>query len=106
MPKSKQVLILLISSMVWVTTASHAQEVNAKPRATQQHLVHIVMINMSGKSREVHLRKTVVPLPVAQRVALQVAQGEIIKITSSTDQAIARVITAASSDEGRTIPVD
>jgi hypothetical protein len=106
MPKTKQVLILLISSMVWLNGASYAQAANAKPRASQQHLVHVVMINMSGKSREAHVRDTVVLLPVAQRVALQVPQGECIKITSSTDQTIARVITAASTDNGRTIPVN
>jgi hypothetical protein len=106
MSKTKKVLMMLIFNMVWLNGASHAQDINAKPRATQQHLVHIVMINMSGKSREAHVRDTVVPLPVAERVALQVPPGENIKITSNTDRTIARVITAASTDEGRTIPVD
>jgi hypothetical protein len=78
----------------------------SNPRMTQQHLVRIVMINMSGKSREVHLRDTVITLPVAERVALQVPQGESIKITSSTDRRVARVIAVASTDAGRTIPVD
>jgi hypothetical protein len=64
------------------------------------------MINMSGKSREAHLRDTVITLPVGERVALQVPPGESIKITSSTDQRLARVIAVASTDAGRTIPVD
>jgi len=106
MSNTKKVLSMLISSMVWMNSAIHAQAINAKPRATQQHLVHIVMINMSGKSREARVGDTVVPLPVAERVALQVPQGDNIKITSSTDRTIARVITTASTDEGRTIPVD
>jgi hypothetical protein len=106
MSKTKKVLSMLISTTVWMNSASHAQDINAKPKASQQQLVHIVMINMSGKSREAHVRDTVVPLPVAERVALQIPQGENIKITSSTDRTIDRVITAASTDEGRTIPVN
>ena len=104
MSKTKIVLSMLISSMVWMNSASHAQVVNAK--STQQHLVHIVMINMSGKSREVQVGDTVVPLPVAQRVALQVPRGESVKITSTTDRTIARVIVATATDEGRTIPIN
>jgi len=106
MPNTKQVLILLISSMVWANSASYAQAVSAKPKAPQQHLVHMVMVNMSGKSREAHVRDTVVRLPVAERVALQVQPGQCIKITSDTDRTIARVITATSTDNGRTIPVN
>jgi hypothetical protein len=106
MSKTKKVLMMLIFSMVCLNGASHAQNINAKPRETQQHLVHIVVINMSGKSREAHVRDSVVPLPVAERVALQVPLGESIKITSDTDRTIARVIVAGSTDEGRTIPIN
>jgi hypothetical protein len=106
MSNTKKVLMMLILTMVSLNGASPAQAINAKPKATQQPLVYMVMINMSGKSREAHVRDTVVPLPVAERVALQVPQGESIKITSDTDRTIARVITAASTDNGRTIPID
>jgi hypothetical protein len=106
MKNSKQVLITFISAMVWLNVAAHTQTANAKPTASRQPLVRLVMVNMSGKSREARVGESVVPLPVAQRVALQVPKGECIKITSSTDQTVARVITAAPTDEGRTIPVD
>ena len=106
MSSAKKILSMLISGVVWMSSASYAQAVNEKPRATQQPLVHVVIINMSGKSREARVRNTVVPLPVAQRVVLQVPQGGSIKITSDTDRRIARVITATSSNEGRVITVD
>jgi hypothetical protein len=105
--KFSMVLILSVSFMNGVCQArSTNSNPNPSPSVTQQHLVRIVMINMSGKSREVHLRDTVITLPVAERVALQVPQGESIKITSSTDRRVARVIAVASTDAGRTIPVD
>ena len=114
MSKTKKVWLLLLFSMVWLNGAGHAQvspatpnaKPNTKPGAPQQDLIHIVMINMSGKSREAHVRNTVVPLPVGERVALQVPPEASIKITSSTDRAMAQVITVTSTDEGRTFPVD
>jgi hypothetical protein len=109
--KFSMVLILSVAFMNGVcqarsTNSNPNSSPNSSPRMTQQHLVPIVMINMSGKSREAHLRDTVITLPVGERVALQVPPGESIKITSSTDQRLARVIAVASTDAGRTIPVD
>lgn len=75
--------------------------------ATQSRsLVHFTIINMSGKSREAHIRDTVVPLPVAERVALQVYLGESVKIMSDTNQSVMRVITISAADEGHVFPVD
>jgi hypothetical protein len=75
--------------------------------ATQSHhLIHFTIINMSGKSREAHVRDTVVPLPVAERVALQVYLGEPVKIVSNTNQNVMRVITISATDEGHLFPID
>jgi hypothetical protein len=75
--------------------------------ATQsRELIHFTIINMSGKSCEVHVRDTVVPLHVAERVALQVSLGESVKITSNTDRRVMRVITISANDEGHLLPVD
>jgi hypothetical protein len=106
MTKTKVVLSTWLLSVVWVIGAGHAQALHAKPRATQQPIVRVVVINMSGKSREAQVGDRVVALPVAERIALQVPRGEGIKITSNTDQRIARAITVAAIDDGRTIAVD
>ena len=76
-------------------------------RATQsRQLIHFTIINMSGKSREAHVRDTVVPLPVAERVALQVPPGESVTITSNTNRSVMRVIAISAKDEGHVVPVD
>ena len=76
MSKSKRVLSILISTMMWLNVVSYTQTANAKPTPTHKSFVYVEMINMSGLPREAHVRNVVVPLPVAQRVALQVFQGE------------------------------
>lgn len=106
MTKAKEILSTLIIGVVSITVASHGQDVHTRSRTTQQHRIHLELINMSGKSREAHLRQTVVELPVAHRVQLLVRDGESIRITSRTDQKVARMITAASADDGRVIPVN
>ncbi len=106
MPNMKKVLMMLIVSIVCLSGAGRAQATNAKPRATQQDVEHIVLVNMSGKAREAHVGDAVIALPVAERVALQVHPGEKITITSSTDRTIVRVITPVAKDDGRTISVN
>src|ERR1700748_1901597 len=71
-----------------------------------RHLVHFVLINMAGKSREARVRNTIVTLPVAQPVTLQVLPGVCVKITSSSDRYFVRIKTISTADEGRVIPVD
>ena len=106
MSSARKILSLLISGVVWINGASCAQAVNAKPKARQEPMVHMVIINMSGKSREARVRDMAVPLPVAQRVLLEVPRGGSITIASETDSRVARVITATSGDDGRVITVD
>jgi len=76
-------------------------------RATQsRHLIHFTIINMSGKPREAHIRDSVVHLPVAEPVALQVPLGDSVKITSNTNRGVMRVITISATDEGHLLPID
>ena len=70
------------------------------------HLVRVSIINMSGKNREARLRNVAVPLPVAQRVTLQVLAGSSITITSDTDQHVSHVIVVAAPDEGHLYPIN
>ena len=59
----------------------------------------------AGKSRAAHIRNTVIALPIAESVTLQVRPGEPITITNDTDRRIERTIVIITTDEGRTIPV-
>jgi hypothetical protein len=78
----------------------------AKEPSLKGTLIHFAVINMSGKSREVHLRDGVIGLPVAQRVSLQAPVGGVIEITSDTNQKIKRIIVIDGVDQGRIIPID
>ena len=69
------------------------------------HLVHFVVINMSGAAREVHHRRDAIPLPIAIRVPLQVPAGDSIEITSNTNDKVEDVVAITETDEGRTIPM-
>jgi len=89
--------VVLPGSLQKANTTSQAQE-------GKTHLVHFVVINMSGAAREVHHRRDTVPLPVAVRVPLQVPAGDSMEITSNTDK-VEDVIAIAATDEGRTIPI-
>lgn len=105
MSKTKKIVSLFILIVVWVANPIHAQGLKVNPEASQPPLVRVVLINMSGKSREARVGDTVVSLPVAQRVVLQLQQGQCIKIASMTNRAIARVITVTSTENGRVIPI-
>ena len=80
---------------------------NAIPQSQKgkSHLVHFVVINMSGAAREVYHRGDRVPLPIAVRISLQVPAGDSIEITSNTNDKVEDVIAIATTDEGRTIPI-
>ena len=90
-----------IGSFSLASAATSQTEVRISPR-----LVHFSIINMSGKIREAHVRNIALPLPVAESVALQAAVGEPVRITSSTNQKISRVIVISASDEGHLFPVN
>jgi hypothetical protein len=68
-------------------------------------LVRFEIINMSGQSREAHIGDTVIPLPVAQRVALQAPVGKSVKIMSNTNRSVMHVIVISAIDEGHLLPV-
>ena len=95
-----------ILALVVAVTGS-LRKVNATPQSQKDksHLVHFVVINMSGASREVHHRGDIIPLPIAVRVPLQVPARDSIEITSNTDSKVEDVIPIAATDEGRTIPI-
>lgn len=80
-------------------TASKATKAESLP------LIHFEIINMSGQSREAHVGDAIVPLPVAQRVALQVPAGKSVTIMSNTNSRVTRVITISATDEGHLFPV-
>lgn len=80
-------------------TSSEVKTAQSRP------LIHFEIINMSGQSREAHVGETVIPLPVAQRVALQTPAGTSVKIMSNTNQSVTRVITISAIDEGHLLPI-
>lgn len=88
------------------STASAMQKPAGEQANKQGNLVHFVIINLSGKSRQAHLRNAVITLPVAKRVPLEAPSGSSLEITSDTNQHVERVIPIASTDEGRIIPID
>jgi hypothetical protein len=90
-----------------VMVPASLQEANATSQAQKgkTHLVHFVVINMSGAAREVHHRRDAIPLPIPIRVPLQVPTGDSIEITSNTNDKVEDVMAIAATDEGRTIPI-
>ena len=81
------------------TTPSQVTTAQSRP------LIHFDLINMSGQSREAHIGDAVIPLPVAQRVALQVPVGKSVTIMSNTNQSVMQVIAITAIDEGHLFPV-
>jgi hypothetical protein len=80
------------------TTSSQVKTAQSRP------LVRFEIINMSGQSREAHIGDTVIPLPVAQRVALQAPVGKSVKIMSNTNRSVMHVIVISAIDEGHLLP--
>jgi hypothetical protein len=68
--------------------------------------IRVVLVNMSGKSREAHVGHAVIALPVAEKVVLEVTPGERVTITSATDRHVDKVMTVSAVDGGRVIPVE
>ena len=73
--------------------------------ATQKMPVHVVLVNMSGNLREIHVGQSLVRLPVGQRVPLTVPNGSPLEVSSATDSKVDRTILVQQRDEGATIPV-
>jgi hypothetical protein len=98
--------LVLALAFHFVSSASAMQKPTIESEKAQGSPVHFVIINLSGKSRQAHLRNAVVTLPVAERIPLEAPSGSRLEITSDTNQHIERVIAIASTDEGRIIPID
>jgi hypothetical protein len=95
------ILALALSGTAGLRSADAAPQCPKSPCS----VVHFVVVNMSGAARGLHHRGDVIPLPIAQRVALQVPAGDSIQITSETDSRLRDVITIAATDEGRTLAI-
>jgi hypothetical protein len=81
------------------TTSSQVKTAQSRP------LIRFEIINMSGQSREAYIGDTVIPLPVAQRIALQAPVGKSVKIMSNTNRRVMQVIVISAIDEGHLLPV-
>jgi hypothetical protein len=60
----------------------------------------------SGNSCEARIHHAMVTLPVAKTVALQASPGDIVNITSDTNQRISRIIVIVVSSEGHLEPIN
>lgn len=80
-------------------TSSQVQTAQSRP------LIRFEIINMSGQSREAHIGDTVIPLPVAQRIALQAPVGKAVKIMSNTNSLVTHSIVISADDQGHLFPV-
>jgi hypothetical protein len=99
-------LLLFVLAIVTAPMASLQAGLVASKKVEAPRLVHVVMINLSGSSREARVRDQVVPLPVSERVALQVPAGVAVQITSDSDGRVARAIVLSTSDEGHVFAID
>ena len=101
-------------TLAFVLAFSRAHTGSLKPASTTSSqlkteqsspLIRFEIINMSGQSREAHIGDTVIPLPTAQRVALQAPVGKSVKIMSNTSRSVMQVIVISAIDEGHLLPV-
>jgi len=113
-PMGIGILLMLIASQVYA--AQVQKSVTGLPyiagmhkssiQADQMGLLHISVINMSGKHREAIVRRTVIDLPVAQRVDLQIHTGEHFRVVSNTDSKINVIFSVTARDQSRVIVVN
>ena len=97
---------VLAFSLANTGSLKHAPTTSSQVKTAQSRaLIRFEIINMSGQSREAHIGDTVIPLPVAQRVALQAPIGTSVKIMSNTNRSVMRVIVISTIDEGHLLPV-
>jgi hypothetical protein len=96
---------LILALAVALPGSLHKANPTPQSQKGESHLVHFVVINMSGAAREVQHRGDTVPLPIAVCVPLQVPAGDSINITRNTNNKVEDVIAIAATDEGHTIPI-
>jgi len=75
------------------------------PLTDESRVLHITVINMSGKHREALLHRAVIELPVAQRIDLQMRSGETFRIRSDTNSKTDATFVVDKGDAGRLIAV-
>jgi hypothetical protein len=97
---------VLAFSLAHTGSLKPASTISSQVKTTQSRpLIRFEIINMSGQSREAHIGDTVIPLPVAQRIALQAPVGKSVKIMSNTNRRVMQVIVISAIDEGHLLPV-
>ena len=96
----------LLFTLFCATTSSSFASTAKRQGQGQPRLVRFSVINMSGKSREARIDHVIVTLPVAKPVTLQAFPGEVVTITSDTNQKISRTIVISASNEGHLYPID
>jgi hypothetical protein len=74
-------------------------------KAPDGNYIRITVINLSGKRREAVVRKTVVNLPVAEPITLQMHAGERFRVVSDTDSRINSTFLITEKDAGQLITV-
>jgi hypothetical protein len=102
---SALILVLLFSLVSGGSLKPASRTCPQIKTAQSDFLIHFEIINISGQAREAHIGHSVIPLPVAQRVALQTTEGNLVQIVSNTNQKIRQVINVSCSDEGHLFPV-
>jgi hypothetical protein len=67
--------------------------------------IRVVIISMSGRSREAHVGQDVVALPVGQRITLQVRIGHTVRFASNTESHFSSAMTITDADAGRIVTI-
>ena len=99
-------LTLVLAVLLVSSGSSRPAQASVVPvQGAKVQLVHFSIINMSGKLREVHVRGSVISLPIAKAVVFQAPAGECVRVLSSTDSKFLKEIVVSSRDEGRVLPV-
>ena len=97
---------VLAFSLAHTGSLEAASTISSQVKTAQlRPLIRFEIINMSGQPREAHIGDTVIPLPVAQRVALQAPVGVSVEIMSNTNRSVMQVIVISAIDEGHLLPV-
>jgi hypothetical protein len=67
--------------------------------------VHLTVVNMSGKRRQLILGKTALDLPVGQSVGLRCSTGDFFIVVSDTDSRVMLRHKITQSDATRILPI-
>lgn len=98
-------LPLLVSMPAPQSALASTASSTVRNSSTARLPVYVILVNMSGKAREVRVGTSRISLPVGQRVPLTVHNGEALAVTSATDSKVDRTLLVQMADNGRTIGV-